>query len=263
MARGIHTRKRSRASSSKGRSFKRRRIVRRGRKTSAFTSQSGSGGGLGYKARKTSRSNWNKLLWNASLMSTHYRAVNAQVFFPSTPANATQLQAISSTALSNGSAFWTAGGGAINPDGSNALPTFTGNLLIRGGIMGCRLTNAVDGTAANQNTIHGMIFLIKTTKDWTPATVNAIVSVGWDPSYVQDFNTKVGKIVYKRNFLLKDTDTTLVEYRHKIRKVDEADYFATYNQYVWVVLAGTVDAHVSRAFAFTTYYNLSFCGDSV
>jgi len=242
---------------------KKRRTTRRGRRTSAFTSQSGTGGGLAYKSKKLKASAYNKLLWNSSQLSTHYRAVSAQVFFPSTPANATQLQATSSIALSNGSAFWTAGGGAINPDASNSLPTFTGNILIRGGIMGCRLSNALDTVGANLNTLQGIIYLIKTTKDWTPALVTGVVSVGWDPTYVQDFSTKVGRIVYKRNFLLKENETTLVEYRHKIRKVDEADYFATKNQYVWIALVGTVDAHVSRAFAMTTYYNLSFCGDAV
>jgi len=242
---------------------KRKRTVRRGRKTNAFTSQSGSGGGLRYKSKKTSRSAYNKLLWNSSTLSTHYRSVAAQVLTPATPVLATQMTIAITAALSNGSAFWTTGGGAINPDSSNSLPVFTGNILVRGGLMGLRLANTFDTTDANRNTLHGSIMLIRTTKDWTPSAITGVVPVGWDPSYIQDFNTRIGHIVYKKNFLLRDADTALVEYRHKIRKYDQADYFQTLNQYVWVVICGAVDVNAARNFTMTNYYNLSFCGDGV
>lgn len=162
-----------------------------------------------------------------------------------------------------GGAFWTAGGGAINPDPSNSLPTFTGNILLRGGMIGLRYCNTLDASVGFNNTLQGTIYLVRTAKAFVASAFPATAYVGWDPSYIQDFDTKVGKVVYKKNFLLKDTDTSQVEYRMKIRKIDEADYFINVNQYIWVIMSGNVDVNAVRNTTYTGYYNLSFTGDGV
>lgn len=243
---------------------KKRRVVRRGRRSNAFTSQSGSGGGIRFRSKKTSRRVYNRMLWNSSLLRTHYRSNSANVFSVNTPATANNMTVVAQDALSvGGGAFWTAGGGAISPDASNALPTFTGDILLRGGMIGLRLANTFDTTDALRNTLQGTVMLIRTTKGFAPASMPSTVNVGWDPTFVQDFNTKIGRIVYKRDFLLRDADTTQVQYRLKIRKLDQADYFSRLNELIWVIVVGTVDINSVRGFTYSPYYNVSFTADGV
>jgi len=265
MARGIHTRKRSRpSSSSKGRTFKRRRTARRGKRSTNFTSQSGIGGGLQFKARRTSRSAYKKHLWDSTLFKEHYRTNSAFATTIATPASQNSMTVLGLEAMRFATnPFYTAAGGAIAPDSAQALPTFTGNPIIRGGMIGMRIANTVDTAVGSTNSLQGTVFLLRTTKNWVPAAITTPVSLGWDPTLVQDFDTVVGKIVYKKHFLLKDTDVATIEYRLKTTKIDVGDYVNTRNTFVWLVLAGNVDNTISHSFAITQYYNMSFAADAV
>jgi len=265
MARTIQTRKRSRNVAPFKRAFKRRRIVRRGgRKTNAFTSQSGGGGGLRFKARKISRRRWNNMLWNNTLQQTHYRSNVSGVTTLNTPASTnTQNVLIFSGVRLAGNPFYTTAGGAIAPDAAQALPVFTGNVVVRGGIMGCRIANNFDTVDAQRSTIMGTVMLINSSKNYSFAAVPSNVYTGWDPSLIQDFSTTIGRILYRKNFLLRDADTAVVEYRHKIKKYDVGDYVNERNEYLWLVFVGNVDVAAARAVTITSYYNLSFAADGV
>jgi len=159
--------------------------------------------------------------------------------------------------------FYTAAGGAINPDAAQALPIFTGDVTLRGGMIGCRIANTFDATDSARTTIQGTVYLIKTTKNFDPALVLTPLPVGWDPTIVQDFNTFIGRILYRKTFLLRDADSAVIEYRLKCQKIDVGDYVADFSSYAWLVLAGNVDTAAARSFAVTLFYNLSFCADAV
>lgn len=244
--------------------MKRRRTARRGRKTNAFSTQSGSGGGLKFKARRTSRSAYKKHLWDSTLYKEHYRsqsAVTAQVI---TTVNPSALSILAEAALVTGvNPFYIAAGGAVSPDAAQAMPTFTGNLIVRGGMIGLRITNNFDAVAANQSTMQGTAFLLKTTKNWVGAAIPATVFVGWDPTMIQDFDTRIGRILYRKNFLLKDGDAAAMEYRLKVHKVDIGDFVNTYDTYVWLIVAGNVDTTAIHSLTYTKYWNVSFSGDAI
>lgn len=244
--------------------YKRRRTQRRGRKASAFTSQSGVGGALRFKARKTSRAAYKKHLWDSTLFKEHYRsnaAVSATIV---TNTNTNDLNILAEQALVYGAApFYTAAGGAIQPDIAQPLPLFSGDVIIRGGMLGMRIANNMDATTANTSSIQGTVYLIKTTKNWTAASIPATVRPGWDPTLVPDFDTKVGRILYRRNFLLRDADAAVIEYRLRVEKVDVGDLGSTFNTYVWLVLTGNVDGSISHVLTVTKYHNLSFAADAV
>lgn len=264
MARGIHTRKRSRtASGSKRRTFKKRRTVRRGRKTNAFTSQSGTGGGLRFKGKRTSRSAYKKHLWDSTLYKDHYRSLRAVSSSINTNTNTNDLVILAEAAYLVGiTPFYLAGGGAVTNDVAVLLPSFNGDIIVRGGMVGLRLANTLDTVAANTGSIQGTVFLIKTTKNWQGGVIPASGMTGWDPTMIPDFDTKVGKILYRKNFLLRDADTAVVEYRLPIHKVDQGDVVALYNTYVWLVMAGNVDSALTKNVTVTKYWNMSFAGDA-
>jgi len=262
MARHIQTRKRSRAPTKK-RTFKRRRTTRRGRKSNAFTSQSGSGGGIRFKAKRTSRKAFTRHLWNSTLFKEHYRSLRAISASFGTNTNTNDLVlALDAAYFVGSSPFWTTTGGAINPDVGVAVPSFTGDITLRGGTIGLRLANVLDTVVANQGTIQGTVFLIKTSKNFNSAAIPGTVQTGWDPSLIQDFETRIGKIKYRKNFLLRDGDTAVVEYRLPVAKIDQTDMASLYNTHFWLILGGNVDSNLSKQVNYTRYWNMSFSGDA-
>lgn len=245
---------------------KKRRTTRRGRgrKSVAFTSQSGSGGAVNYKARKTSRRAYKRHLWNSTLFKEHYRSIGAVGTTLNTPASLVQVAVLVEKAIENGiSFFWAATGGAIAPDSSQTLPPFTGDVIIRGGKIGLRLANTLDTVASAATTIQGTAILIRTSKAFSAAAITTPQSLGWDTTLVPDFDTTVGRILYRKNFLLKDSETALIEYRLKLEKVDVGDFNANRNVYMWVILAGNTDNSAAYGLAVSKYFNLSFSADAV
>jgi len=244
---------------------KKRRTTRRGRgkKVSAFTSQSGSGGAVNYKARKTSRRAYRKHLWDSTLFKEHYRSIGSVVTSFNTPATVSTVSVLAEKAIDNGSgsSFWGAAGGALAPDVTFALPAFTGDIIIRGGKIGLRIANVLD-PAVSAETLQGTVMLVRTTKNWTPGAITTPQPLGWDTSLIPDFDTRVGKIVYRKNFLLTDAQTALVEYRIPLQKIDANDFQLVYNTYVWIIMAGNTSQATADTMTVTKYFNLSFSADA-
>lgn len=268
MVRSRHTRLASRSVLGKrrrtgfaARPYKRRRF--NGKRSTNFTSQSAIGGGIRFRSRKLSRSAWRRMLWNNTLQKDHYRSITAASTTFNTPATSVTLTVNAIAALRMSGSFYLAPGGAISPDGVQPLPTFTGKVVIRGGTLGCRLVNQFDSVAAQQNTLHGYVYLVKTSKAYISANIPATIPVGWDPSYIQDFSTYIGRIVYRKQFLLRDAESALVEYRLKCHSIDIDDYVNNKNTYVWIIACGNLDGTSPRACYATYYYNLSFSADAV
>lgn len=264
MVRGTHTRKRSRVTPFT-RVVKRRKFNKRTTKRStSYTNQSSNGGGIGFRSKKISPKKWRRMLWNDTLMMTHYRSNLAVQYTVSTANNNVSSNTFQIPALRPANVqFYIAGGGAIAPDTTQPLPLFTGNLTIRGGIIGCRLCNTLDTIVTSQNSLQGTVFLIKTTRNYTPTLMPANVPIGFDTSLVQDFATVIGRIVYKKQFLLRENDSAEIEYRLKTRRIDIGDYVLDRNQFVWVLLVSNLDNVTPRALSFSSYHNISFSGNAV
>jgi len=244
---------------------KKRRVVRRGRKSNAFTSQSSTGGGINYRARKTSRRAYKKHLWNSTQYLEHYRSIGSTGTSINTQASVETMTLLIVEALQNSTAtpFWTTTGGALAPDATHTLPSFRGDITLRGGKIGMRITNRIDTTVGFTNTIHGTIMLIRTTKNFDGTKVFSPQLVGWDPSLIADFDTYVGKVIYRKNFLLRDAESAMVEYRLPCRKFDQDDFTQTYNSYVWFIMAGSVDTIVPTPLQVLRTFNVSFSADAV
>ena len=263
--RGTHTRKRSRPST--GGPRKRARFTRRrrrgGRKVSSYSGQTSGGAGLRFKSKRIGGRRIRSMLWRDTMFKQHYRSSFASINTLATPANATQYNCGSTVALRMGVQFYLVAGGAISPDAAQpTLPVFTGAFIIRGGMIGCRVSNNLDTSIANAGSILGTIFLIRTSKNYNGSLLPATPYIGWDPSLVQDFDTKIGRVLLKKNFILKDTEAAVVEYRLRTTRIDVGDYGSDFNQLVWVYLCANDDGTVSHNASFVSYYNISFCGDA-
>lgn len=268
--RGLHTRKRSRPSSGPFRT-KRRRVMKRRRitrKSTNWTSQSSKGGGLGFSNKRTSRRQFKRILWNSTVPQNHFRSNGASTTNILTPAGAGTASTMTVTVIASrrpaSTNFYVAAGGAINPDGG-AIPTFLTNadITVRGGIYGLRLCNAPDLTDTDKDPVSCIVYAIRTTKNWNSTNVPTSVNVGWDPTLTQDFQTNIGKVIFRKNFLINDGEVINIERRMAIQKIDQTEYVNSISEIVWFILSGNTSSITSKVVLGTTYHNLSFVADAV
>lgn len=261
------TQKRKRSSFSV-RPLKRKRFVRRRRfkKSSNFNSVSSNGSGLGFSKKRTSRRQWKNLLWSSSQAQTHYRSLNSAASSLGTPVTPNlQFVSLQTSRRFGGNAFWLSAGGATNPDGG-AMPTFTtnGDFTVRGGLYGIRLSNVPDLVDTDKDSIAVTVYLIWTSKGFLSSVIpGTTVPVGWDPSLIADFQTTVGKILYKKSFLVHDGDVFTIERKMGVQKIDQTEYGNLISEPQWLVVYGATSSTATKFLTCVTYYNMSFVGDTV
>jgi len=260
MARYLQKRKRS-SYGGKKRNFKRRRTNRsRGSRVSSTTSKAGKFATIGaFKSRKLSRRKYNHALWNSTMFMPHYRSIASGVSVINTNASAGLCTCSLVGGLSVGSQpFYLLAGGAQALDTGVAVPTFNGDITIRGGTMGIQLANDV-ADATSQNIT---VFLVRTGKEYDVAGFPTNVNIGWDPTIVPDFSTNVGKIIMRKEVILENVSSAMVSYRIPIQKIDRVAYLANKNMYVWIIIANSPSG-TAATFTVVNYFNLSFVGDAV
>lgn len=247
------------------RPMKKIKFTRKSSRKVDWTSQSGLGHGITFSNRRRSRQDYNRLLWDSSTAATHYRSNQSALSNISTPTSASIMSTtIVASRRLGGNNFWTALGGAINPDGGT-IPTFTTNsdFTVRGGMFGIRITNTPDALDLDKDALNVVVFLVKTTKNWNATNVPATVNVGWEPTLVQDFQTNIGKTILRRSFLLAEGESMTIEERMSLQKIDQSEYTNSQSELVWIVLAGNTTASSAKSLVMTSYFNLSFVGDAV
>lgn len=242
----------------RGRSVvRRKRTYRRTgrRRYSGVTSKSGSGSTFNFRSRRLSRRRWNHALWTSTLQKQHVRsvfAVTAAVVSNPDPAvsSVVALRAIQD--------FYLPANGAQPYDAGLSLPQFTGDVVVRGGVMGLRLIN----DPADVSPLHVKVYLVKSGDKLVTSNVPSTVSLGWDPSIVPNFGTDVGKVIMERTFLIENSNSAEVRYRIPIMKVDTGTWPSGANQYFWFVLVNSANG-IATQLTTQRYFNLSFTGDGV
>jgi len=263
MARTIQTRKRS--GGPIRRNVKRRRTRRRsGRKSTSFTSQAGTGGGLRFSARRVSRRRYRSMLWNASQLQTHWRSNHSSTITVLTPGTADTMTVGITPARNFGNGFWTTLGGGVNPDGGG-MSAFVanGDLTIRGGMMGMRVSNIPDAADVDKDALQCTVFLLRTSVNFNSGVIPSTVRQGWDPTLVADFKQNVGHIVLRKTFLLAEGEVGTVERKMPVQRIDQSEYLLSHNEYIWLFVCSNTSAISAKSLRLVPYYNLSFVGDAV
>lgn len=274
MARTIQTRKRSggflRRSGFKRRRFFGRRRFRRGfggRRGASTTSR--ASGALSYGTFKTRRlrpRTFRRIIWRDTIASQHWRSVSDSTQSAVTPNNLIQATLVSGI---NGlrDNFWTALGGAVASDSGVVVPTFVGDIILRGGMSRITVTNRANPSETMpSDPVRVTVFAVWTKSNPAALTFTSAPPTLWDPSLTADFD-RYGKVMWKREALLKG-DGEVVEYffRYKPQKIDQAEFNNGGSRLQWFVLvsqtsnvettptAETVDIVIS--------HNVSFSGDA-
>lgn len=203
------------------------------------------------------------------MMQTKYRSIRDETGQMVTPNNTSSANYY--IFQPNGT-FWLVAGGAQPHDQAVAVDTFTGDIILRGGITKFVVTNNPNELLSSaSDPVRVQIFMVWTNKDPGTATVfpgpfPVNVPTTWDPTVVPEF-TRVGKLISRREFLLKgDGESCEVIFKHKVQKIDQAVhitgggrlfFFVTVNQ-----LSNTEAVPAPETLTWIMSHNLTFTGDA-
>lgn len=194
-------------------------------------------------------------------MKTKYRTNFAFTQGQATPANSAQVSIGIYDAFGNtASPFWTSGGGAIQSDVGVAVPTFTGDVVVRGGVLGIRITNQSADTQPQQ--VRVTLFRTTDKQGVAPPGI-ANQPVGFDVSQLVDFKTLYGKIMMTKTALLENSNVVECVFRMKVHKVDQYDYSQLTKRFYWAVSVGGTESAAASTATVTQYWNASFVADAV
>lgn len=248
-----------------------RRFGRKRRRQTSWTMQTGTGRGIQYRSRMLRRRTYRKMLWKDTMFKDHWRSANTVVQTLSTPVDNTSMQLVwkypLTDTLTDANAFWTVGGGCIEKDLNKGVPLFRG-ITIRGGVIRVKVALPITDIPSVNDVYVCKIWIL-----WTNAAPNTAanipstaVDVSWDPSFMTDVDTEVGKTVLYKEFTMSANinPTVQVEYRLRCQKIDmDAFAFSNGKQPLVIVGCGPITNTTGIDIGVFTEHNLSFAGDAV
>lgn len=235
---------RKRARFTKRRFTGRRRYGSNRRGGSYQSSSMGNAGGIMFSRRRTSNRRVKNLMWNASVLSTHYRSTGSAAL--AIVSNSANSIVTTDTQPWMSDSFWTTGGGAIEQ------PTLTTgeDLYIRGGAARVQFLN-VDAQTAFITVWH-----VRTTANGTAPLTGSFGSM-WDPSMEVDFQEKY-RVVSKKQFSLQVGESMTVEKKIRTQKLDVDAYNAGHARDHWYYGIQTMESGQSTQVQIVRSFNLSF-----
>lgn len=270
MARTLQTRKRSRGvvlmrPAKRGRFVRRRRRFSGRSRLRGLTTRASGPSSIGrFRTRRTSRRAFRKFLWTSTLHKTHWRAVGTAV--SASVGTGNDLTQASLTRVIPGNAFWTAAGGARPVDTGGVVPTFIGDIILRGGVSTLSVSNTPELLGPGADPVRVVIFTVWTNKDPAALVFPTVESITWDPSVLPDFS-RFGRVLNRREAILKgDGEVVEVFFRHRVQKIDQNVYNNGGNRLNWFVLVGqttnTEAVPVEETVRIQNSINYSFAADA-
>ena len=259
------------------RPMRRSRRVRRvsgfKRKSAAFTDYMGNMTTFGFASRKVRPRVWRRKLWNDTLSENHYRSIFTQTQTQATDTTNTggtltmYLPTMSAIGSSN-LGFWEQG--VVNTDEGVAAPTvWSGDIILRGGKITCQIFNP-----SSTDSVGFKVWIVKTIKnpDLNLFPSLSVLPREFDPSCIPDFARKIGKVLHSREGTVRVLSSASVEYRERIRKIDQASYriagtpnntLVGGDQLTFLVLLYNLSTTTANNVVVSTSCNLSFSADAL
>jgi len=261
--------------------FRRRRFGRRRgmRQGYAHTTEWGRPYSMNYRKRKTRPRKWRNILIRDTEAKPHYRSLFQGVKTVTASAVGTPgvagvwlfpaLQVSSAlqpfhTAAEN---FWQPGGGGTDIDFGVTIPTFRGDVVLRGGIARCALVNN-DNLAAR----------VKIYAIWAQEKPEILIytsmnntnrPVEFDPSVFPDFTTEFGRILYHKQATIRQGEAFEMVHRFKPQKIDQNRFQGDVNnaagsQLWWLVTYAPLEPNaLAENLRIINSWNLSFSADAI
>lgn len=244
-----------------------RRRFRRGR-TQGITNRMSAASSIGrFRTRRTRPSVFRRRLWRDTEDKSHYRSVGAATTPVTTPVGLGQpMTTATLTVITPGNAFWTAAGGAQSEDTGVAVPSFIGDIILRGGVSRLCVANRTSATEVTPtDNVRVTIFTVWTKPSIAGFAFPATVPISWDPSVFPDFQ-RYGKVIGKKEAILSASgDSVEVYFRHKVQRIDQAVFNLGGSRLNWFVLVSETtnsDTATAETVDITNSISYSFAGDA-
>lgn len=237
---------------------------KKGRRNTSYTSKKGTGSAIPFRSRKISGRRYRSILWNDSILRTKYRTNFAFTQGQTTPLTSSAMSVVLYDAFGNtASPPWTVGGGALANDFGTPVPIFSGDIIIRGGVLGIRISNQ----SADSQPQEVKVFLLVTPNRSTTGAALAPPAisdqpVGFDLSQLTDFPSIYGKVLYSKTALIENSNVVEFVYRMRTHRIDRYQYAQAAKRFYWVVAVGGTETAAASTATVTQYWNASFVGDS-
>jgi len=287
MARGVHTRKPSRAA--KARFTKRRKITRRSkrrRSTQATTTRALNGyNAFTIRAKKLRKSAYRSRLYNHTMFHTHYRSINANAVAVAT-ANSQNSQLCNFFGCLNTTAgfeFWKGAGGLQDANWAVATPWASGTtnpetIIIRGGRLWMSINNRNSNAEIARVRVQ-LLFIKGSLRDLADSNISNTVAqylngvlpgvkpIGWNLQAVADYSNYFYPPVLDKTFDLRVDEGAELFYKLKPAKIDTGSFMRAGGTWfpLWLVYTSTLyNANEGEDPIFIQYgHNLSFAAIDV
>jgi len=241
----------------------RRRFKRRGRKTSSYSTKSGSGGRpITYVNRKFRPRVWRRDMWKDTQYKQHFRSADVNTGTITTGTTLGLGSVTLRSAMESGDPFFETDGGAIDPDGG-VVPTFKGDIVVRGGRMSLTLTNT-----STDDPVRVVVNLMWTVSNPTFAAgaftgFPTVTSLDGDVTDTPEFRKKYGRLYRIKTMDLEPLTSFTVEKRIPIMKIDQVTWTTVQgSKPFWEIecfnLKDSTDVSITQISSFS----LSFVGDA-
>lgn len=214
--------------------FRRRRFGRS--RYSGITNRMSGASGIGnFRTRRTSRFAYRRMLWRDTVGKPHYRSI--LTFLPPAVSTPNNISGATLSIVTPGPTFWLAAGGAQQIDSGVPVPTFAGDVVLRGGVSSLAISNRTATTdVIASDPVRVTVYTVWTNNDPAALIFPLTVAITWDPSVIPDF-PRYGKVLRRREAILKgDGECLELYYRHRIQKIDQAIYNNNGSRLQWFVL---------------------------
>ena len=190
--------------------------------------------------------------------NSHYRSYGIQTGNVSSAAFSSQVNLVTIKPVSNGSAaFWTTSGGAQELDSGITVPSFSGDIILRGGKWTFNFTNT------SNKTMKLYVYYVFTISRPDFTVIPATPFATWDPTLIPEFRDKVGKVQKSEVVILKNGEGVAWERRIPTMKVDQFTWDSDGNIPILILGVQNLEENTIIAGSAITGFNMSFAGDSV
>jgi len=202
-------------------------------------------------------------LFNETRFKSHYRSLATISVGRTTGVSATDSNVFTNFALNNAVAFWTAAGGARPIDNGVAVPPFSSDITIRGGIVNFDLQNTEpeqDGSVSSP-CLKVKFWYIYTVGNVDLTIIPLAENNLWDPTTTSEFRQKVGQVYHYEEVILKPGEAYSFSRRLRASKLDQNRFLAFDHTPLFMYQVVSMDAN--PAFYHVKHgWNLSFSADA-
>jgi len=203
-------------------------------------------------------------LFAETRFKSHYRSFSSSAFSRISGLSTTDSNVFQAFPMSIAFPFWLATGGAQQLNAGTAVPTFNGDIVLRGGKFNMTVANMDPPleTVLSGDPMKLRVWFLYTVGNPDFTSIPTTANNGWDPSTIPEFRDKVGKIYHFEEVLLRQGD--VYQFSRKLRpsKIDQNRWLAGANVPMIIIQGINMSTSTGVIYDQKFDFNCAFSGDT-